>query len=102
MPLQTRIVEPIRISRHTVWQAGESSDSTSSLVDHLESVTNGTCTNIIYQLSSLSKHAENMFGELTRESHSLVVRVGALKIRSNRLSSGIRLLDSTDEKGRCS
>jgi WAS family protein len=99
MPLQTRIVEPVRISRFTV---NESSGKTSSPVDHLESVTNGTCANIIYQLSSLSKHAENLFGELIHESHSLVARVGALKIRSNRLSTSIRLLDIIDEEGRCS
>lgn len=104
MPLQTRVVEPVRITRYTVWQAGESSGSpgtTSSPLNELEAVTNGTCANIICQLSSLSKHAEEMFGELTRESHSLVARVNSLKIRLNKLSAGVKELDSTDEKGRC-
>lgn len=106
MPLQTRIVEPLYVTRNTVWQGTSSPDdnelsygAAGSMPNELESVANGTCANIIRQLSSLSKHAEDMFGELARQSNSLVARVNLLKIRFARLSAGVGRLDSSDEGG---
>ena len=54
MPFPERLVQPVSVSRGTL-QA--------PVPDELEGVTNGSLANIIRQLSSLSKHAEEMFGE---------------------------------------
>lgn len=98
MPLPKRVVEPVHVARNTVSQAG-SYGATSSISNELEAVTNGTLANTVRQLSSLSKQAEDMFGELVREAHSLTVRVNSLQIRLDRLSVNTKQLDSTGEEG---
>lgn len=42
--------------------------------DELEGVTNGSLSNIIRQLSSLSKHAEEIFGNLFKEAQNIANR----------------------------
>lgn len=98
MPLPKRVVEPVHVARNTVTQAG-SYGATGSISNELEAVTNGTLANTVRQLSSLSKQAEDMFGELVREAHSLTVRVNSLQIRLDRLSVNTKQLDSTGEEG---
>ncbi|XP_015363275.1 PREDICTED: wiskott-Aldrich syndrome protein family member 3 [Diuraphis noxia] len=97
MPLPKRVVEPVHVARNTVSQAG-SYGASSSISNELEAVTNGTLANTVRQLSSLSKQAEDMFGELVREAHSLTVRVNSLQIRLDRLSVNSKQLDSTGEE----
>jgi len=98
MPLPKRVVEPVHVARNTVTQAG-SYGATSSISNELEAVTNGTLANTVRQLSSLSKQAEDMFGELVREAQTLTVRVNSLQIRLDRLSVNTKQLDSTGEEG---
>lgn len=88
----------MHVARNTVSQAG-SYGASSSISNELEAVTNGTLANTVRQLSSLSKQAEDMFGELVREAHSLTVRVNSLQIRLDRLSVNTKQLDSTGEEG---
>lgn len=64
----------------------------------LETVTNTTLTNIIRQLSSLSKHSENLFGELAREAGLLSERSNSLQARIDRLAIKVTQLDSTVEE----
>ena len=54
MPFPERLVQPVSVSRGTLQVP---------VPDELEGVTNGSLANIIRQLSSLSKHAEEMFGK---------------------------------------
>lgn len=51
------------------------------------------------QLSSLSKHAEDMFGELTREATNLAERTNVLQARIDRLAIKVTQLDSGVEEG---
>lgn len=51
------------------------------------------------QLSSLSKHAEDMFGELTREATGLAERTNVLQARIDRLAIKVTQLDSGVEEG---
>lgn len=94
MPLPKRVVEPIHISRGTVPDSNEI-----SLPSELETVTNGTLANTIRQLSSLSRHAEDLFGELAREAHMLATRANSLQARLDKLAVKTTQLDSTVEEG---
>ncbi|CAI9541181.1 unnamed protein product, partial [Staurois parvus] len=58
MPLVKRNIEPRHVCRGTV---------PDGITSELECVTNNTLAAIIRQLSSLSKHAEDIFGELFNE-----------------------------------
>lgn len=91
MPLPKRIIEPIFVARSVY-----SHDTVEST--ELETVTNTTLTNIIRQLSSLSKHSEDLFGELTREADNLYERSNSLQARIQRLSVKVTQLDSTVEE----
>ncbi|XP_045451454.1 wiskott-Aldrich syndrome protein family member 3 [Melitaea cinxia] len=91
MPLPKRCVEPVHVSRGTVPER-------LAVPSELEAVTNGTLANTVRQLSSLSKHAEDMFGELTREATSLAERTNALQARIDRLAIKVTQLDSTVEE----
>lgn len=50
------------------------------------------------QLSSLSKHSEDLFGELSREANNLAERANSLQARIDRLSIKVTQLDSTVEE----
>ncbi|XP_065218853.1 actin-binding protein WASF3 [Planococcus citri] len=93
MPLPKRVVEPIHISRGTVPDSNEI-----SLPSELETVTNGSLANTIRQLSSLSRHAEDLFGELAREAHMLATRANSLQARLDKLAVKTTQLDSTVEE----
>ena len=50
------------------------------IIFFVSGVTNGSLANITRQLSSLSKHAEEMFGNLFREAESLALRGTNLQV----------------------
>jgi WAS protein family, member 3 len=67
--------------------------------DELEGVTNGTLSNIIRQLSSLSRHAEEIFGNLFRDAENVASRSSNLQAKIDRLAIRVTQLDSTVEEG---
>lgn len=90
MPLPKRSIEPVHVSR-SVYQQDEL-----QFVE-LETVTNTALTNIIRQLSSLSKHAEDIFGELARDVGNISNRANSLQARIDHLSIKVTQLDSSME-----
>ncbi|XP_053673389.1 actin-binding protein WASF3 [Anopheles nili] len=90
MPLPKRLVQPVFVAR-SVYVREE-------LPAELETVTNTTLTNIVRQLSSLSKHAEDLFGELARDAGGLAERANSLQARIDRLAMKVTQLDSTVEE----
>ncbi|XP_034945658.1 wiskott-Aldrich syndrome protein family member 3 [Chelonus insularis] len=91
MPLPKRLVEPVHVARGTIPEAFP-------LPSELEAATNGTLANTIRQLSSLSRHAEDLFGELAKEAHSLSDRANSLQARIDRLAVKVTQLDSNVEE----
>ncbi|XP_077015014.1 actin-binding protein WASF3 isoform X2 [Tamandua tetradactyla] len=89
MPLVKRSIEPRHLCR------GALPDGVTS---ELECVTNSTLAAIIRQLSSLSKHAEDIFGELFNEANSFYIRANSLQDRIDRLAVKVTQLDSTVEE----
>lgn len=69
MPLVKRNIEPRHLCR------GALPDGIGS---ELECVMNNTLSAIIRQLSSLSKHAEDIFGELFNEANNFYLRANSL------------------------
>lgn len=92
MPLPKRHIEPIHVAR-----SGYAREDLSEATE-LETVTNTTLTNIIRQLSSLSKHSEDLFCELAREAGHLSDRTNSLQARIDRLAIKVTQLDSTVEE----
>jgi WAS family protein 3 len=93
MPLPKRVVEPVHVARGTI-------PEDFPLPSELEAVTNGTLANTIRQLSSLSRHAEDLFGELAKEAHGLSDRANSLQARIDRLAVKVVQLDSNVEEGK--
>ncbi|KMQ95574.1 wiskott-aldrich syndrome protein family member 3 [Lasius niger] len=91
MPLPKRLVEPVHVARGTI-------PEDFPLPSELEAATNGTLANTIRQLSSLSRHAEDLFGELAREAHGLSDRANSLQARIDRLAVKVTQLDSNVEE----
>ncbi len=71
MPLPERVIEPVSVCRGTLQLP---------VPDELEGVTNGSLANITRQLSSLSKHAEEMFANLFNEAEGLALRGTNLQV----------------------
>lgn len=90
MPLIKRIVEPIHVSNVGVHPA---------VRNELECVANNTLANTIRQLSSLSKHAEDMFTELFTEASSVYNRLNQLQSRMEDVHRKVKQLDATVEEG---
>ncbi|KAG8227323.1 hypothetical protein J437_LFUL006764 [Ladona fulva] len=91
MPLPKRVVEPVHIGRGTI-------PEDYPLPSELEAVTNGTLANTVRQLSSLSRHAEDLFGELAREATNIAARADTLQARLDRLAFKVTQLDSNVEE----
>ncbi|XP_058879566.1 actin-binding protein WASF1-like isoform X3 [Acipenser ruthenus] len=89
MPLVKRNIEPRHLC-HTVLPRG--------IKNELECVTNVSLANIIRQLSSLSKYAEDVFGELFNEAHAFSFRVNSLQERVDSLSISVTQLDPKEEE----
>lgn len=89
MPLIKRPVHPIELSRGQL--AG-------GLKNELEAVSVNTLCGIMRQLSSISKHAEDLFGELCAETNSIFQRTNSLQERIQNLSQKVTQLDSNVEE----
>ncbi|KAG7266393.1 hypothetical protein CRUP_004905 [Coryphaenoides rupestris] len=89
MPLVKRSIEPRHLC-HTVLPR--------NIKNELECVTNISLANVIRQLSSLSKYAEDLFGELFNEAHTFSFRVNSLQERVDRLSISVTQLDPKEEE----
>ncbi|XP_069468669.1 actin-binding protein WASF3-like isoform X2 [Ambystoma mexicanum] len=89
MPLVKRNIEPRHLCRGTV---------PNGVTSELECVTNSTLAAIIKQLGSLSRHAEDIFGELFNEANSFYVRMNSLQERVDLLVIKVTQLDSTVEE----
>ncbi|KAF7244811.1 Wiskott-Aldrich syndrome protein family member 3 [Varanus komodoensis] len=89
MPLVKRNIEPRHLCR------GALPDGVTS---ELECVTNSTLAAIIKQLGSLSRHAEDIFGELFNEANSFYMRMNSLQERVDLLVVKVTQLDSTVEE----
>lgn len=89
MPLVKRNIEPRHLCHSAV---------PDGIGNELECVTNNTLSAIIRQLSSLSKHAENVFGELFNEANTFYVRANSLQDRIDRLAIKVTQLDSSVEE----
>ncbi|XP_010898151.1 wiskott-Aldrich syndrome protein family member 3 [Esox lucius] len=89
MPLVKRNIEPRHVCRGSLPEG---------IGSELECVTNNTLSAIIRQLSSLSKHAEDVFGELFSEANTFYVRANGLQDRIDRLAVKVTQLDSTVEE----
>lgn len=91
MPLPKRVIEPVFVTRGTL-------PEDLPLPSELECVTNGTLANTVRQLSSLSRHAEDIFGELARDAQQINDRSNSLQARIDRLAVKVTQLDSTVEE----
>ncbi|KAJ1197348.1 hypothetical protein NDU88_001208 [Pleurodeles waltl] len=89
MPLVKRNIEPRHLCRGTV---------PNGVTSELECVTNSTLAAIIKQLGSLSRHAEDIFGELFNEANSFYMRMNSLQERVDLLVVKVTQLDSTVEE----
>ncbi|XP_037100195.1 wiskott-Aldrich syndrome protein family member 1 isoform X2 [Syngnathus acus] len=89
MPLVQRAIEP----RHLCHAA-----LPRNIANELECVTNISLAGVIRQLSSLSKYAEDLFGQLFDEAHSFTFRVNSLQERVERLSISVTQLDPKEEE----
>ncbi|XP_060915097.1 wiskott-Aldrich syndrome protein family member 2 [Labrus mixtus] len=89
MPLVTRNIEPRHLCRQTI---------PSNIRSELECVTNISLSNIIRQLGSLSKYAEDVFGELFVQAGAFAERVNTLGERVDRLQVKVTQLDPKEEE----
>ncbi|XP_061484498.1 actin-binding protein WASF3 [Rhineura floridana] len=89
MPLVKRNIEPRHLCRGALPEG---------ITSELECVTNSTLAAIIRQLSSLSKHAEDIFGELFNEANNFYIRANSLQDRIDCLAVKVTQLDSTVEE----
>ncbi|RWS26687.1 hypothetical protein B4U80_04527, partial [Leptotrombidium deliense] len=97
MPLEQRVVSPICVSRGTL-PLDSQGNLAIAIPNELECVTNGTLANLIRQLSSLSRYAEDLFAGIVNESTLLIARSTSLQGRIERLSVKVTQLDSTVEE----
>ncbi|XP_051527389.1 wiskott-Aldrich syndrome protein family member 2 [Myxocyprinus asiaticus] len=89
MPLVTRNIEPRHLCRQTL---------PNTIKSELECVTNITLANIIRQLGSLSRFAEDVFGELFVQASSFAERVNTLGDRVDKLQVKVTQLDPKEEE----
>ncbi|XP_076041071.1 wiskott-Aldrich syndrome protein family member 3 SCAR isoform X2 [Oratosquilla oratoria] len=107
MPLLKRVVSPVHVSRVPLveeWVTDENGRVFQALLpatdqpQDLEAFTNLTLANLVTQLSSLSRHAEELFGELIADSSALLDRTVSLQGRVDKLSVKVTILDSNVEE----
>ncbi|XP_043913600.1 wiskott-Aldrich syndrome protein family member 3-like [Protopterus annectens] len=89
MPLVKRNIEPRHLCRGAL---------PNGVTSELECVTNSTLAAIIKQLGSLSRHAEDVFGELFNEANCFYMRMNSLQERVDLLAIKVTQLDSTVEE----
>ena len=86
MPRVKRAVEPVFISRTTLDK---------QVKNELEGVLVNSLAGVIKQLSSISKHAENLFADLFNEANVIFQRSTALNVRVQNLFEKTALLDAS-------
>lgn len=86
MPLVKRAIEPVFICR---------SQLNEKIKNELEGVVINSLAGVIKQLSSLSKHAENLFGELFNEANNIFQRSAGLNARVGELHKRLKVMDAT-------
>lgn len=84
MPLVKRSIEPVFVSRAQLDQ---------KVKNELEGVTVNSLAGLIKQLSCLSKHAENLFGELFNNANDVFQRTVGLNKRVETLRDTVVRLD---------
>ena len=89
MPLVKRIVEPVFIGRAPLDK---------QVKNELEGVVVNSLAGVIKQLSSISKHAENLFGDLISEANAIFQRSAALNKRVEVLYQKTSRLDSASKE----
>uniref|UniRef100_A0A673GHI7 Si:ch73-362m14.4 n=1 Tax=Sinocyclocheilus rhinocerous TaxID=307959 RepID=A0A673GHI7_9TELE len=89
MPLVERTIEPKHLCRGAL---------PDGVTNELECVTNSTLAAIIKQLGGLSRHAEDIFGELFNEANIFYMRMNRLQERVDLLAVKVTQLDSTVEE----
>lgn len=118
MPLQQRVIEPVNVSRSTVplppgdirpliksipaatgqgLAANAAAAANINIVNELECVTNGTLSNLIRQLSSLSRQAEELLSGVFDESSKLLTRTVSLQQRMDTLATKIESQDQPSD-----
>uniref|UniRef100_A0AC35U0W4 Wiskott-Aldrich syndrome protein family member n=1 Tax=Rhabditophanes sp. KR3021 TaxID=114890 RepID=A0AC35U0W4_9BILA len=85
MPLVKRSISPVNISLHRI--------APSVKRDELECVANGTIANLVRQLSSLSKQAEQIFSEFYHETVKIDHKTSGLIRRVNQVKEKINEYD---------
>ncbi|KAE9414270.1 hypothetical protein Angca_002541, partial [Angiostrongylus cantonensis] len=90
MPLIKRAVSPVDVSRVKIPPEVTNGE--------LQYVANSTLANLIRQLSSISKHAEHIFGEIYLEAMKLDHKANTLEKRIMNLTEKVSKLDSTNEQ----
>eukprot|EP00794_Sanderia_malayensis_P000355 gene355-988_t len=91
MPVIKRAVEPVYVSRGEIPKNAKNG---------LEAVAVNTLSGVIYQLSSLAYHAENIFGELFNEAYGIFERTCNAQKRIEQLSTKVTKLDSAVEESK--
>ncbi|VDN50258.1 unnamed protein product [Dracunculus medinensis] len=91
MPLIKRAISPVNVSQRRL--------PASIQHDELECVSNGTLANLVRQLSSLSRHAEHIFGEIYHESIKLDHKTNTIAQRIERLAHKVTQLDCSHQQG---
>ncbi len=89
MPLVKRTVEPIYIGRAPLDK---------QVKNELEGVVVNSLAGVIKQLSSMSRHAENLFGDLILEANDIYQRSTSLNKRVEVLYHKTSQLDSTSKE----
>lgn len=118
MPLQQRVIEPVNVSRSTLplppgdvkplvksiaaatgqgLAASAASAANISIDNELECVANGTLANLIRQLSSLSRQAEELLSGVFEDSSKLLDRTITLQKRLDALSKKFESLDQPSD-----
>uniref|UniRef100_A0A1I7XHG0 Wiskott-Aldrich syndrome protein family member n=1 Tax=Heterorhabditis bacteriophora TaxID=37862 RepID=A0A1I7XHG0_HETBA len=90
MPLTKRAVSPVDVSKGQIPREVNR--------EELQYVANSTLANLIRQLSSLSKHAEHIFGEIYHDAMKLDHKSNTLQQRIDRLKAKVIQLDSCNEQ----
>lgn len=118
MPFQQRVIEPVNVTRSTLplppgdikpliksiaantgqgLAANAAAAANINIVNELECVTNGTLANIIRQLSSLSRQAEELLTAVHEDASELLTRTVNLKQRMNNLSVRVASLNQQND-----
>ena len=89
MPIGCRNIEPVRLGAHTVDQKEE--DSLKSV--HL-TVANNAIVGTLLQLSSLVRHADDLFCDISDECQKVIERTEKINVKLKKIESVVEKLDA--------